>query len=681
MRGRQAGRYGVRNPPGAAREDVEAIGHRVSRSQAAKGSVRAWLTHRHLAVGVGVLAMLLALPSLWAGWIADDHVLRIRLLGWAGHPEFTGSPLELFAFADGDPKRTAQLTDLGFWPWWTLKELRASFLRPLACLTHWLDLHLWPTHAILMHLQSLLWFGGLVAAVAMLYRRVMGPTVAAGLAALLFAIDDAHGTPVGFIANRNALLATFFGLLAVLAHDRWRRDPPAAGRAGAVAGPVLLVLSLLSAEFGVGTLAYLIAYAFFLDRGTWRARVTSLLPYGLVVLVWRVAWTCGGYGVFGTDLYVDPLAEPVRFAVSVLRRVPVLLLGQWAGLPSEISNFYSVCVSPILARLLWLAAVVVVTLFGMAMVPLLRRDAVARFWGAGMMLSLVPACATCPQDRMLLLAGVGAFGLLGQFLGDVFGRASDSAASGPRQGRPRWGRTFGVLFVLVHAVLAPIVLPFRAGMPLGPKSLMDQILVNTPMDSAVERQDVVLVNAPVALATVYVSILRTLDDQPVPRCTRALSASWSPVELSRPDERTLVVRPDWGYLSSPLDTLARGLGHPMHLGQRVELTGLTIEVTALTDDGRPAEATCRFAVPLEDPSLRWLRWKDGAFIPFVPPGVGETVRLPAAIPALRWQGWGLEARFGRKTKRALDRLRGSWQHGPVRPVSGAGREPGSILDT
>ena len=163
---------------------------------------------------------------------------------------------------------------------------------------------------------------------------------------------------------------------------------------------------------------------------------------------------------------------------------------------------------------------------------------------------------------------------------------------------------------------------------------MDQVLVKTPMDESVERQDVMLVNAPIAMAAGYVPIMRALDGQPVPRHVRALSASWSPVELSRLDERTLVVRPEWGYLSSPVDTLARGLGHPMRLGQRVELTGVTIEVTALTDDGRPAEATCRFDVPLEDPSLRWLRWKDGAFVEFAPPGVGESVRLPAAIPAL-----------------------------------------------
>jgi hypothetical protein len=314
----------------------------------------------------------------------------------------------------------------------------------------------------------------------------------------------------------------------------------------------------------------------------------------------------------------------------------MLLLGQWVGPPAELLDLVSVSVSSGLAGLLWLGAVTVMGLISVGMVPLLRRDSVARFWAVGMILSLVPVCGTYAQDRMLLFAGVGAFGLLGRFLADVFERRRVSAQHSHGRAWSTAVRVVGGLLVFLHFVVAPIVLPFRAGMPLGPKSLMDQVLVNAPMDGSVERQDVMLVNAPIAMAAGYVPIMRTLDGQPVPRHVRALSASWSPVELNRLDERTLVVRPEWGYLSSPIDTLARGLGHPMSLGQRVELTGVTIEVTALTDDGRPAEATCRFEVPLEDPSLRWLQWRDGAFVEFRPPDVGKSVRLPAAIPTLGW---------------------------------------------
>jgi hypothetical protein len=38
-----------------------------------------------------------------------------------------------------------------------------------------------------------------------------------------------------------------------------------------------------------------------------------------------------------------------------------------------------------------------------------------------------------------------------------------------------------------------------------------------------------------------------------------------------------------------------------------------------------------FDVDLEDPSLRWLQWKNGAYAPFEPPAVGNTVTLPSVI--------------------------------------------------
>ena len=46
---------------------------------------------------------------------------------------------------------------------------------------------------------------------------------------------------------------------------------------------------------------------------------------------------------------------------------------------------------------------------------------------------------------------------------------------------------------------------------------------------------------------------------------------------------------------------------PMTVGQRVGLMGVTVEITAVTNDGRPAEAAFRFTFSLEDPLLRWLR--------------------------------------------------------------------------
>jgi hypothetical protein len=59
---------------------------------------------------------------------------------------------------------------------------------------------------------------------------------------------------------------------------------------------------------------------------------------------------------------------------------------------------------------------------------------------------------------------------------------------------------------------------------------------------------------------------------------------------------------------------------------------MTVEIMELTGDGRPAEAAFTFTVPLEDPSLRWLQYKNGSFVPFTPPAIGENMVLQSEKP-------------------------------------------------
>jgi len=93
---------------------------------------------------------------------------------------------------------------------------------------------------------------------------------------------------------------------------------------------------------------------------------------------------------------------------------------------------------------------------------------------------------------------------------------------------------------------------------------------------------------------------------------------------------------------------------PDAVGERVVLTGMTATVTAITADGRPAEAAFRFDVPLEDASLRWLWWQDGEFRPFTPPAVGQTLEIPAAV--LRWCDGRRERRCATLGQRSVSRL-------------------------
>jgi len=574
------------------------------------GLVRAVLAHRRLPLGVAVLAAALVLPSLTGGWAGDDHFHRMRLAGPADRPDLqllkSESPFALFTFFDGDPQRNARLIDVGLAPWWTYPHLKAAFCRPLAGLTHHLDYWLWPNLPSLMHLQSVLWYAALVAAVAVLYRNVMGATVAAGLAALLFAVDDAHGMPAGWLANRNAVIAALLGVLCLVAHDRWRR---AGWKPGAAVAPLALVLSLFSSEAGAAVVFYLLAYAAFVDSGKLRGRLASLLPAAGVVVVWRVVYVAMGYGVGGTGLYIDPVLEPMRFAGAIAERGLFLLQLQWA-FPSSRMHVYGVVFLVVLVVLL---------------VPLLRRSRSARFWAMGMVLSVVPICGTYPDPRLLIFVGLGAFGLMAELM------AAALSAAPWRPATPLWrwpAVAMSVFFIAVHLVLAPVGLAGRAARPFGPKGLMEDAIHAVPLRDAVEQRDVIFVNAPIAHGA-YLLTLRAMEGRPVPRHTRVLAPSGAAVRLSRPDAHTLVVRPRGGYLSQIPDRIVRSRAHPMSLGQTVDLTGLTIRVTCLTKDGRPAEVAFRFDVPLDDPSLLWLHWADGRFEPFTPPEVGQTADLPA----------------------------------------------------
>jgi len=273
---------------------------------------------------------------------------------------------------------------------------------------------------------------------------------------------------------------------------------------------------------------------------------------------------------------------------------------------------------------LWGAGVVFMTIFGLLLIPLFRRDRTARFWALAMVLSVVPACSTTVSDRLLFFVGIGAMGLLGQFVSFVFNNNSAITQAGRIRLVAKW---FGVGFVLIHLIMAPVVLALRSTVPFGPKKKLNQVLVNVEMDDSVTQQDLIVVNPPHPMAILYLPSLQELKDQPVPRRTRVLASGYPLVTIHRIDEFSLRVRPELGFMPLLLDKLFRGAGFPFEPGEIVELIGMTVEVTELNEDRRPAEAVFRFDVALEDASLRWLYFDKGEYKPFALPAVGKTVLL------------------------------------------------------
>ncbi|MDR3622317.1 MAG: hypothetical protein P4L85_23400 [Paludisphaera borealis] len=580
--------------------------------------------NRRLPIIAAVLAVFLTLPALGVGWMLDDYYHRSVLLGNSQLRDLLGPPSEMFRFFRGDPVRTGRVMDVGLFPWWTDPSIKGEFLQALTVLTHRLDYALWPNSPALMHAQSLLWLGAAVAVAAAFYRRILGPTWVAGVAALLFALDDTRGATVGWLANRNVLVAATFGVSALIAHDRWRRD---GSRPAALLAPMLLLAALFSKEEGIGTCAYLASYALFVDPRGRRSGGLALWPYVVAVVGWAVLRASWGYGVHDMGLYIDPLTDAGRFATAVSTRLPILLLGQWSPIQADLATV----LRPSMFAGLWWLASAFLGLLAFAAAPLLRRDRVACFWAAGMLFASIPVCATAPMDRLLTFVGIGASGLLAQFVAFVFG----GAVGGPSSASWRvTARTLAWFLVVVHAIFAPISLPFRAANPVGPGWVEARFYVQTPLGPSLEDRTVVIVNAPSAVNATYLVLRREQSGLSVPRHTWVLAPAMPSATIHRLDERTLAIRPQKGYLRWPLDQVFRSERRPFALGDQVRLTGMIVTITDLTADGRPAEATFRFDVPLESPSLLWLCFQGDGFEPFTPPAVGQDIEIQIDWKAL-----------------------------------------------
>ncbi len=367
-----------------------------------KSRLLSLLSHPRLPWIVAILGVLLASPALFAGIGADDYVHRAKLLGLAGLGQ-EGSPVwNLFRFVS--PDSSSPLFDAGILPWWSDPSLRLAFLRPLSSATHVLDYRFWPDNFLLQHAHSLLWYGLAVFLAARLYRQVSGSLVVAGLAAWMFAAEDAHALPIVWLSNRNALLPLVFGLLTLMAHIRWRRE-----KAGALPWTALLLfpLALASGEAALGALAYIGAWEICLGPGRGLRRLSPLWPYLLWVGLWRFAYQAWGFGAQGSDMYLDPGSEPLAFALGAMERLPLLLFSQFSQVPADPWALLPLAGQ----RLFSFVGALGCLLVGWVLWPSLQRRE-ARFWALGMGFSLVPLCAAFPMDRLLTFAGIGAFGWL-----------------------------------------------------------------------------------------------------------------------------------------------------------------------------------------------------------------------------------------------------------------------------
>ena len=573
------------------------------------------LTYRRWPIVVAVLAALVMLSALKGGWQLDDYFQRVTLLGYGD-----SRPINTFVQYSDRAHNLAQ-TDFGSLPWWASPDLHQAFLRYTSTLTMMLDYRLWPNHPALMHLHSLLWLAAAVLVAALLYREVMGATWIAGLAALMYALDGAHAVPAAYLANRNALITCCFGFLSVLTFVRWRKHGQPWNRWLSV---VMLALSLSAYEMGLATAAYLVGYALAVDEDGIRARLMRLLPHGGVLGAWALIYKLGNFGSHGSGYYLDPLHNSLGFAGLFCQRAAFLLMGQWTPIPAEMS----MANAPGTLAFIHLSifSFVIVAILAVLFLPLVLRDRIARFWAIGALLSIVPIAAVGPENRVLGFVGLGSMALLAQLTQFVFAGFSIASFSRIWKGFA-WAAT--LLLLLTHLIAAPFLGIARLVYQTNVSTRMNRAMASVPSDPRLASQDLVLINPPdhIYLVTAIWSVHR-LENLPTPKHMRALS-SGGDLEVTRVGLRSLQVDFLGGFFPTAFSRFMRSQNEPFSSGQHFELPGLSVVVEALDAQGDPAQVRYDFPVPLEDPSLRWIRWQDGAYVPWTPPSIGRSERISA----------------------------------------------------
>ena len=562
----------------------------------ASARLRALLAHRALPFAAAAVACALASPSLTSGLATDDYVQRawVRAL-----PGTAPGCLDLFHWASGSPVELGRARWVGLVPWWASPHLKLAFLRPLASATHCLDYRAWPSAIGWMHAENLLAYGLLVLAVAALYRAATPSRATAGLAALLFALNDAHGLTLGWIANRNALLATLFVAVAGLAGLRALRPE---GRARDSAFAALATLgALASSEVGIAAVVYLACLALFASGAPTSRRVRAVAPSVVAALGWVALRAALGYGTGSTSAYLGLAHASLATARELASRVVVLLSAAAFKWPD--SDAW-VRLGPTEGAAITAQAAIALALLALVLVPVLRARPVARAFALGTLAMSVGAAIAPPSDRLLLVLDVGVAAVL-----------AEAVAWGCERVERRVGGSLqrALLASFVAAVLVLHVGVAAARMPARSRAIPDaaKLIRRASRDlhpSGARDERAFVLRGPEAFACTFAIGLGYLEDGPRPRADLCLSAGPSPLVVRRHDAHTLALAPAGGFLDNPYNRVHRGPAERSRAGDRIDLDGVSAIVTRVDDAGQPMEALFHFSEPLDSASARWLVW-------------------------------------------------------------------------
>jgi hypothetical protein len=566
-----------------------------------------------------LLAALFALTTIPIGFYSDDWSQIAHLQGRAGSA--ARGAWDLYRFADGDPAHLRALQVDGPIPWFADPHLKLAFLRPLSSLLLALDFKVFGLHPLGWHLHAALWYAALVALVAAILRRALpGSRAVANLAACIYAVDVAHVEPVGWLASRHMLVGVVPALGALWLHLAGREGR---ARLGRWLAPLALAIGLAGSESSLGVVGLLAAYELLgpprARAAPIRERLAALAPYALVLAAYVVVYKANGYGAAASAAYLDPASAPLRFAIAIADRAPMLLANLFFEVPSDLTNVVS-------HLPFWIAGGVGLLGFG-ALFRSIARDLgpserVALAWLVpGGLFALVAALGGYPGARVLILPSLAS----AAFFAVVLVRALDgSTRAAERLGR-RLGR--GLVFLL-HVVLAPLLFIGAAAGVADISRKMFDAAVHAELGPHPEGARAIILAASDPFAGFYVPAPLAVTGHPTPKAWQLISMAKTTHRITRVAADRLRVRClDAPMMQGSFERVFRAPSNPFSVGDRVDLDGVSVVVTEVAA-GAPREVELTVFPSVDDESVLLLAFRDGKLRRLPRLAIGTSIDIP-----------------------------------------------------
>ena len=558
---------------------------------------------------VVALGVLLALPTLAAGFFADDWFMLSALRHrWSQAPPWW----DLYDFVTTTDDGVRADVASGWLPWWTAPSLRLHLVRPLSSALLALDHRVFGGASLGWHVHSLVWWVLLLLVVAALFRRVL-PGATGTLALLVFVLVPGHSQDYGWLSARHMLVGALPSLAGLLAHMRAREEGWKPGR---WLGPLGLAVGLAGSEAAMGAVAFWVSYEVLgpPHLGGRRQRALGAAPAALVAALYLGLYRLAGGGIVSSGTYVSPMPDPLKFAATAAERLPMLVGDALLRVPVELS--FGAPHWPLVASGLAGATLCGWLWRGSRDLATAAERAALRWLVPGSLLAVLGACGAIPGGRALLVADLGFAALLAVLV---------------RRGWERGGTTIGRrvaagLLAGLHLGFAPLALLGSDAFAMAVRGQTAAIARALPAEVAPARRVFVLA-ASDPMASLYVQFTLLAEGGHGFDCVARLTATPTDYRVTRVDGMTLALEPvGTPLLRSPWETLYRSRSLPVSLGDEVTVCGARVRVAAV-DGGSPTRLEVHFGVPLDHPDLATVAW-DGEKLAQVRLEPGETRLLP-----------------------------------------------------